>query len=475
MEHAAVAQDQLLHGCLFDCVGISNNFSIRYSDSLCSQGYHGNLCGRCASGYAAAKPFSCRPCIGRSTLIAVYVVGALALLGFIKLLCYFTIRETVVADCVLSGQRDTQMTDILKPFVLYLQYLLIVVSSNIEWPVVFSHSLRVLTWAFSSASPETLSADCLFFEGGLTSEVKRILFYLVAPVAMLVALLLIEMAVHMLPTLVRRSTISTLGLLDRVASNAIVVLFFFLPSLLRTTFSLFACIEIDKLQQKSSDRWLHATAKYWLLDVNQVCYGAWHKHWSLGLGIPMILVFCIALPVAVVLLVQCNKERLQSDPGFSRHYGFLYHTYKPSCCYWEGIVALQTAAFVAISVFGYSVGPYLQNLLLVLALVLIYMLLVTVQPYAQPAAQKAMVYGVTVVFFTAFAALSLVPDGYVQDTSTGDAYKTGIGIILVALNVSYVVYVCWRLFKVVSWPRVCKKLRVCIDMTLGRCGMWKRF
>eukprot|EP00878_Enallax_costatus_P012202 GHUV01012743.1.p1 GENE.GHUV01012743.1~~GHUV01012743.1.p1 ORF type:complete len:349 (+),score=49.56 GHUV01012743.1:349-1395(+) len=343
---------------------------------------------------------------------------------------------------------------------------------------------------FCSLWRKAVCTDCLFAEGGLPAAVKKTLFYLLAPVAMLLALLAIQVVLHMLPVLLRKRTAMAViaELWDKLASNAIVVLFFFLPSLLRITFSLFACVEIDRPQGTSSDMWLKAVGRYWSLDVSQPCFGAWQKGLSLGLGIPMVVLLCIVLPSAVILLTLCNKERMQGDPSFSRHYGFLYHTYKPSvwyglllllykpsCRYWEGIVALQTTVFVAVSVFGYSLGPYFQNLLLVLALMLSGMLLTAVKPYASPSAQNVMVRGVIAVLLTTFAALSLVPDGYVQGASTSEAYKLVIGSLLVAMNVSFVVYACWSLIKV-AWSQVIDKAKaVCVKVCCVKPGWARKF
>eukprot|EP00878_Enallax_costatus_P010121 GHUV01010566.1.p1 GENE.GHUV01010566.1~~GHUV01010566.1.p1 ORF type:complete len:453 (+),score=58.75 GHUV01010566.1:1879-3237(+) len=321
-----------------------------YANLQCSQGYYGILCGMCTLGYGHVKPFTCRKCLSRGLIIGLYLAAAVVLFGFMKLLCHFTLAETAASatqGLQTPGSR-MHVTHLLKPLVLYFQYLLIIATLSIDWPEPLSYPVRALALVFSSTSPETLSVDCLFSAGGLPAAVKKVLFYLAAPLVMLVALLVVEGLILMF---VRNKERVNASAVDRLASSAIVVLFFFLPSLARTTFSLFACVTVDKLGASSTDVGLAAVGRFWLLDLQQSCYEGYHLGWSLGLGVPLLLFICFALPGAIFGLAVKNTKQAVYHPSFARHYGFLFQTYKPSRCFWEGVIALQTVVMVAVSVY----------------------------------------------------------------------------------------------------------------------------
>eukprot|EP00878_Enallax_costatus_P014426 GHUV01015087.1.p1 GENE.GHUV01015087.1~~GHUV01015087.1.p1 ORF type:complete len:551 (+),score=45.93 GHUV01015087.1:463-2115(+) len=441
----------------------STTGSVTYSDVLCSAGYYGNLCGECAPGFGSSKPFTCRKCMSHGTIIALYAVAAVVLLGLIKTLCYFTLRETATVSAPTAGgnvssQKGVPATDLLKPLVLYFQYLLIIVgTSSIEWPNAFAYPFRVVAWVFSTTNPETLSPDCLFSNGQLPAGLKKTFFYLITPLVMMAAVLVLEGCLHLLHIRSRRTAAAST--VDRLASTAMVVLFFFLPSLVRTTLNLFACAQIDKLGASSTDAGLAAVGRFWLLDLNQPCFQGYHRAWALGLGIPLTILVCVALPVTIVCLTVRGQKRHLYSPRVPHHYMFLYKTYKPSRSYWEACVTLKTTVLVAITVFGHSFGSYFQVLLMTFVLVLLWFTLSVVRPYQHRVAQKVMEYGMVCLFTTSFVALTLLPDGYVQDGSTNEAYKLAAGIILTCLNSSFVAFVFYQLCRTVRWNRVLSSVR----------------
>ena len=207
----------------------------QYRDLQCSDGYHGNLCGMCAEGFGTVKPFSCRDCMPIWAIVALYAAATILMLGFLKLFCYFTLADNAAPTGERSsssssnsssssssedGVNDTagdsrgdqgesggdghghgkgnsvlSSTNVLRPLVLYMQYLLIIYSLNIPWPATLVYPLQTLAGLWSSASPQALSIECLLSpSSSIPIGIQRVLFYLLTPVAMAVLLLLIEAA-----------------------------------------------------------------------------------------------------------------------------------------------------------------------------------------------------------------------------------------------------------------------------------------
>jgi hypothetical protein len=229
-----------------------------------------------------------------AVIITLYVIGAVVLMGFIKLVYTFSLAENSRPQ-----QDDTrQAASLLRCLVLYSQWLLLVASLNTSWPASIAYPVQVLALFWSTANSEALSFSCLLSSAGtLPASAQRVLFYIVLPVGVLLALLLLEV---LLVKLLRKRVVTTAApMVDRLASVAMIVVFFFLPSLLRTVFGLFVCITLDSPVLSSYSA--RAAGSFWVYDVSTHCFSAgWHRALSLGLGLPLMLLLCIGLPGAII-------------------------------------------------------------------------------------------------------------------------------------------------------------------------------
>jgi hypothetical protein len=111
------------------------------SSNACADGYTSNLCGVCASGWGTSMPFKCRKCWSKASIITVYIVAGLLMLGFAKLLCYFTLSNNAPTRGPPAGQQapPPAPSDLLKPFFVYLQFMFVVASmQGIDWPATMS-------------------------------------------------------------------------------------------------------------------------------------------------------------------------------------------------------------------------------------------------------------------------------------------------------------------------------------------------
>lgn len=254
------------------------------ANSQCSTGYQGNLCGVGAVGHGTVKPFTCRACMSAGAIIELYLGAAVVLLLIMVLLCYFTLA--------VSRQQQPP-AELLKPLVLYMQYLLVVASMGISWPPTLACPLQALAWVWSSASPETLSIDCLLKNdhSAIPLAMQKVLFYLIMPLAMLLLLLLVEWA--MIALLQSKAMASSESIVDRLLKCATIAVFFFLPSVLRVVFGMFACVQLDSDVDAAYSA--GAVGSFWVYDMQQVCFEGWHKSWSSGLGLPLYVPYCPAL------------------------------------------------------------------------------------------------------------------------------------------------------------------------------------
>jgi hypothetical protein len=392
--------------------------------------------------------------MNRATIIALYAVAGVVMLGLIELLLHFTLAYNFAAQ-----QDETQPpAELLRCLVLYGQRMLIVASLSIDWPASIAYPIHALAWVWSSSSPETLSADCILPAGSsMPLSVQRVVFYLCMPIAMLLVLLVLETLLHTRCCYIRRRVTAMGGtpsrLLPRLGSTAMVVLFFFMPSLLRTLFGLFACIPLD--QPTAWPYVSSAIGSYWVYDTSNVCFSAgWHRSLALGAGVPLIVLLCICLPATIVYVTLSNLSGL-GDITFRRNWGFLTQSYRPRFCWWEAVVLWETAVLVAISVFGVNVGPFFQCAIMIATLILISNMQLGFKPFVHTQTGRAMVQGTHCLLLTTLVGLTFLPYGPVMP---GTAYGLAMGGILLVVNVVYVSSVLWQLLRLIDWPVVGKAI-----------------
>eukprot|EP00879_Flechtneria_rotunda_P025546 GHRR01027151.1.p1 GENE.GHRR01027151.1~~GHRR01027151.1.p1 ORF type:complete len:357 (-),score=77.56 GHRR01027151.1:267-1184(-) len=230
-----------------------------------------------------------------------------------------------------------------------------------------------------------------------------------------------------------------------------VATFLFIPSVARTALSLFACVPVDKAS--SEPYCAAAVGRYWVLDMGQQCFEGYHAAWAYALGIPLLFVLAVALPLGISLFMWQNRHNL-TVPWFSRHYGFLYRQYRPSCCYWEAVVVLQTLLLVAVGVFGVTLGPYYQAIVMNAALALVFALLLVVQPHLHQQTGTVALQGIACLLLTGYITQSLLPYGVVRSDDTQfETYGVVMGVVVLIVNLAFLASVLWQLIKLVDWSQ----------------------
>jgi hypothetical protein len=382
-------------------------------------------------------------------LVAVRVLSALAL-----------------AD---SGQ-DTgaaRPVDILKPLVLYAQWLLVVCQSmnNVPLPPSLALLLQAVSWFWSSASSSSLGLDCVLpRETSIPVPAQKLLFALLTPVVVLCMLLCGELLLSLRcrPNR-RRSRITTavagIRMRDRFVSLFVCMAFMFLPTWAHAAFSLFACIPLDV--EASFPYAADAVGLYWTHDLSTQCYapGGYHKPWALGLGLPLLLLLCIAWPIGlIVFLVVSSKCGKLSQASFRQQYGFLYRSWRQGVYWYEAVVVVQTYTLVLVGTFGYALGPYYHLLIVMSALGLVGVLLFCIRPHKCAAAGQVSLQSVGVLYLTALTALTFLP---YRNITPSPSYSMAMGVVVLVAHVAFVLCTLWRLLRLVDWLVVMRFIRCC--------------
>jgi hypothetical protein len=301
--------------------------------------------------------------------------------------------------------------------------------------------------------------------------IMRMLVYILAPVVTL----LLVLALEWLTWAVRRWLLPmvrqpkegddvprTSSLVRKLPVTGMVLGYYSYPTLARVAFSFFACLDIDKPLSALSDVPVGATAPlshrwgYWVSSIDQKCFAGYHLRWSLGLGFPFLLLWCVLVPVAMgVGLYLCKGKA--DNPSFKEHFSFLYGTYKPECMWWEAVWVARTVVLTLISVFAFPMQRYFS----VLSLLLVFWASAALQLYFRPYAHDTLhhMHMVSTACLAATTLGALAMFAYDIQESTAYALRIAITVLVFVINLGFVGWCLAKLVPVVKdWvsPRFAK-------------------
>ena len=125
-------------------------------------------------------------------------------------------------------------------------------------------------------------------------------------------------------------------------------LYLMYPTLTTASFSLLRCVPVPDGEDGE-------TILYLIADQQVECYTGMHLEWVVFLTIPCFALFVVGLPLTGVLILHLNRKALY-DRTHSNHrwimvkYGLLFDGYKKDAWWFELVVALRKAGFVALAI-----------------------------------------------------------------------------------------------------------------------------
>lgn len=260
----------------------------------------------------------------------------------------------------------------------------------------------------------------------------------------------------------------------------LVCLYLFFPSLVRVAWGMFACVKLDMPGKPPYADYAVATAPYgyFVQDMRQACYQGWHLGWSLGLGVVTVLIFCVGVPVGLLLWLLTNRSRL-GKPEVRMRCGFLYVVYKADRYWYEALVAARTVLLVCIAVFASVVGPYYGVVMSVVVFHVSLVLQLSLRPFAFMKVHRLQLALIGCLDLTGCVALTFFTVGLDAASDAVAVYKEVAGAVLLLVHA---VFLCCCLWVILSglpmrhvraaWGAVCKyagKLRRCCICTAVYC------
>jgi hypothetical protein len=424
-------------------------------------------------GYGTVKPFTCKPCLRPAATIALYSAAALVMLVVVRILSALALADSGPATTTAPQARTM---DVVKPLVLYMQYLFVITSiSSVPWPAPITVVVQALSFFWSSASANSLGLDCVLpRNAAVPVAIQKTLLSLLMPVGILCVLLLGD-ALWSFWRLRRQSRTRRASLMqrhvstrDRFLSLLLCISFLFLPAWLHATFALFTCVTLDVAA--SFPYQAEAVGAFFASDMSEQCYktGGYHRAWALGLGVPLLLLLCFAVPVGLFMFLWLSKRHRKLDEdNFRKHFGFLYRTWRQDVCWWEAVSVCQTICLVLIGSFGHVLGVYYQTLVILAALSIICILLALVRPHSSPTVGTVMLFSVWVLMATSYSALTFLP---YRNAVPAYGYTMAMGVFVLVINVAFVLSTLWRLLRLLQWGAVMRLLGRCCGCCCPCCS-----
>eukprot|EP00775_Hariotina_reticulata_P002453 gene2453-2756_t len=224
---------------------------------------------------------------------------------------------------------------------------------------------------------------------------------------------------------------------------AMVILFFFFPSLARAALGLFMCVHV-----KGDAAVGLPNRSLWMFDTSQACWGPSHSAYALGFGIPLLLTVFVGMPAGVGCVLWFGRRRAEQQ-WLVTHFGFLFVHFRSECYMWEVVTLVQTLVVVVVSVLSYQLGAFYQALLLNAVLVVIAVMLLWFRPFTSRRVQYMAVASLGCQLLTSYAAMSFMSLPRIigtagscvdNDDDLGPAYmayKAVVGAVILIVNVLF--------------------------------------
>lgn len=430
---------------------------------VCKAGFAKNMCGSCQAGYGMRQPLRCGKCAAPGRQLGLYVAAFCITVALVTLTVHLTYRDNLYPG---SGLRAS---DMIKCLVTYLQYLVIIGSISAPWPEYLNSVFDAASFVFGAASGQIMSVDCLlphYVNASAPSlAIQRQLVNVLAPFAVffvVVLLLLVcgaaikccrgagpscrcQQRGRQQPHAVRHGMHLKLGRHWPIV--AMVVVFYAYPTLVTTSLSFFACLNIDTPSGPYAEYALrNHSAGYWVYDgLTQECFSGWHKVWALGFGLPLTLVFCLLLPVTLFLFLRFVGTSRAADAGFRELYGFLFKNYRDDRVWWEPVWMLRTVLLSAVAVFHFVIRAFYSVMLLGVMFAGSVVLQAWARPYTERGLHVMQLAASSCLFVTSYCTLALF-------TVTGQqspyaAASIAVSVLVIGLNAGFVV---WSVYRIVA-------------------------
>lgn len=117
--------------------------------------------------------------------------------------------------------------------------------------------------------------------------------------------------------------------------SVICTVFFMWTIVSTSTLELFSCISVDEDSPRSRFR-----GKFLIRDTSQRCFQGAHLRYMLGVGVPGLLLVCLAVPMFVIVsTIKLKREGRISHPDTVARFGFIFYGFTERALWWCALLS----------------------------------------------------------------------------------------------------------------------------------------
>lgn len=375
----------------------------------CADGYFGNLCNGCISGFSRQSTTECAKCppiyqnairvagIGVGILIALIIIIRTAINSAKKARSYYSIFIKILLN--------------------YLQLVMLTASFQLHWPTYVQELFKVQQSA-GSVTEQIFSIDCFLDNSATDTQARtvrsKLIMLSLLPILLLAGSLLLWLAFAVI--------LRKLSYLKNELATTMVVLFFLIhPSLIKFMFDYFNCRKLDE-----GEMWMSSY-------LNIPCWDATYYRYAWIVAIPSILGWGIGVP-SLCLLVMWKRKRMLDLTEMKLRLGFLYNGYEYSKFYWEFVILYRKIAIISIAVFLTNISTSIQALTAMIVLLAAFALQSKHQPFVVATMNQLELRAILVASVTIYCGLY-----YITNDLDGSSQLI-LFIIIAGVNGYFIVY-----------------------------------
>jgi hypothetical protein len=386
----------------YACLGSPNHKS--YTGE-CEEGYRGNLCQACESGYSRRSKNVCAECpseeINRflTSLISIAIV----------VYCIIAVKMSIIS----SYKPKSLLAMYIKIFINYWQLVGITIGLEIPWPE------SILKFFSNNVNSSSYSFDCLLETSDPDSYIqvyyKKIIMNALLPLFAILVCVIVWIIISF------RKKDSKYLKIEMVATIVIILLFLH-PIITEMLLSIYSCRELE-----GEGFYLNAN-----LDIE--CWKGDHLYYALVVALPSVILWAIGVPLGILVYLSKRKKDLK-DIEIKLRFGFLYNGYKLRNYYWQFFIIFRNVIVIMIIVFLSRFDVNVQALACLLVLILFYYSHITIYPHKNKRLNEIDRLGILIATITIYFGLYFMTDDI-------DEYsKIGLSVVIIVSNCYFIL--CW--------------------------------
>lgn len=384
---------------------------------LCEDGYYGNLCNGCKSGFSRQNSIDCVSC---PTFIVnvVKMVG----IGVGVVLALVIIIKTSISS---ARKPRSQYSIFIKILLNYFQLVMLTASFSLQWPSYMKELFRVQETA-GNVTDQVFSIDCFLDSKQEDSQASTVRLKVLA-ISFLPVIIFVGSLVIWLPVAILKRQRAILK--NEMVATIVISFFLVHPSIVKFMFNFLNCRELTP-------------GEYWMaLYLNIKCWDYIHTRYALIVAVPSIVVWGIGTPLLCLLVMYQNKFRLQLLEMKLR-LGFIYNGYEPSKYYWEFVILYRKIIIICLAVFLTNISIPVQALTVMMVLLAAFGLQVKHKPYVVTTMNALEVKAILVAAVTIYCGL------YYMTKSVNAQSQLVLFVVVVAINAYFLLNWAYRVLEI---------------------------